>query len=182
MTHDECLCRAIDMEDVKPVINPSPSPDLSGPMDDGCGLCTSASFCACKASAAATSSSYASSQSPVIGLSAGLAPSTTQASASSSYATAAVPLRLGRVRPKANAIWALTSPAAVTPPKSAEAVCSGDPSNCDACRDDRFGESHSTRVADLTCVQAKNSARTCLTRLSLIPRPSRLVPNAPETV
>ena len=51
-TNDECLCRAIDgveEEDIKPVIFPTPSPELDfgGPVPDGCGLCTSATFCAC---------------------------------------------------------------------------------------------------------------------------------------
>lgn len=144
-TDDECLCRAIDdmEEDVKPVIFPTPSPesdllggvDFGGPVGDGCGLCTSASFCACRANA----SSNGSSQSPIMGLSTMVATSSTTVYPTPPYSTAAVPLKLRRAQNKSKSIWAL-EPAAPSPPKrNDDAMCSGDPSNCEACRDDSFG-------------------------------------------
>jgi hypothetical protein len=145
-TNEECLCQVIDdldKEDVKPTIFPTPSPEigLGGSMLDGCGLCTSASFCACKANVGSSSNS---SQSPVMGIasitSGVMATSTKNPYQASAVSTAAVPLRLGRNKRKGATIWSLDPPAAPPPTKPVEAECSGDPSNCDACRDDSFGK------------------------------------------
>ncbi len=79
----------------------------------GCGLCNTANFCACSVTSVSTS-----------------APA------------AALPLRprlLSSTVPRS--IWTIDTPAIARPP--IEAVCSGDPNNCDACRDDDFGMSPS---------------------------------------
>ncbi|CAK9784297.1 hypothetical protein CC85DRAFT_296224 [Cutaneotrichosporon oleaginosum] len=109
-----CLCAP--EEDIKPVIPRSPSPHDTA-MD--CGLCTSSSFCACRAGAAAA----AAPDPPLV--------------AQAQIAAPAVPLRL-RARPAAKqSVWKLDNvPAGQS---RSEAVCTGDPSNCDACRNDSFG-------------------------------------------
>lgn len=129
---EACLCNgAAHMhqdEDVKPVIPRSPSPGPAPADDPGCGLCTSESFCACRAGLN-------------LGASISLPPpvaSAPAASASIGIAAPAVALRL-RSRPAAKqSVWALDNVPAGTSRK--EAVCTGDPSNCDACRNDSFGE------------------------------------------
>ncbi|WVQ73242.1 hypothetical protein IAR50_002808 [Cryptococcus sp. DSM 104548] len=127
---DECLCRAVE-EDVKPDIS-SPSLDFQTG-DDGCGLCTGGDFCACKEAAAAAASTnffIGSSKSPK---------DTSAATGvfKASTTAAAMPLRLrGKASGAAKAsVWSLNP----VPASPREAVCTGDPSNCDACRDDSFG-------------------------------------------
>ncbi|KAL7420777.1 hypothetical protein Q5752_004729 [Cryptotrichosporon argae] len=128
---DECLC-----VETKPDIPSTPVRALAalvplesptrGMEDHGCGLCTSAEFCACRANADPS-------------------PPTVRALIESGTAvimasTGAVPLRL-KSRAKKASLWTLdnvlVSPLASSPP--GEAVCTGDPNNCDACRDDKFG-------------------------------------------
>jgi hypothetical protein len=146
--------------DIKPILPPSHLDDRS-PVDDSCGLCTGGEFCACKAVASNDSSS------PIVGAAASTAAVAVAVavaqSPSSSSSSAALPLRL-RVRGTAKtSIWALDNPTPTPMPNSSasvpansrptlvrnatasrsEAVCSGDPSNCDACRNDSFGMSMS---------------------------------------
>lgn len=111
---EACLCR--DDEDVKPVIPPSPSPEPADSPD--CGLCTNDSFCACRAGAAASTTSDEQSVPPVQVVAAAVA----------------IPLRRSRPKQSGISLWSLTNVA------SQDAVCTGDPSNCDACRDDKFGQ------------------------------------------
>ncbi|ORY25644.1 hypothetical protein BCR39DRAFT_543531 [Naematelia encephala] len=75
----------------------------------GCGLCTSGDFCACK-----TSSS-----------------SPTKTTTTTATVNTAVPLRLARTGKAKVSVWALQT--------VQEAVCTGDPQNCEACRNDSFG-------------------------------------------
>ncbi|ODO10144.1 hypothetical protein I350_02372 [Cryptococcus amylolentus CBS 6273] len=129
-SNDECLCRAVE-EDVKPDIS-SPSHDFQTE-DDGCGLCTGGDFCACKEAAAA-----AASTNFLIGSS--KSPKDTSAATGvfkASTTAAAMPLRLrGKASGASKAsVWSLNP----VPESPREAVCTGDPSNCDACRDDSFG-------------------------------------------
>jgi len=81
-----------------------------------CGLCTSSTFCACHDKDDTVTS----------------APSTSHE---------ALPLRR---RPRSsgarNLVWSIDTPASGS--RADEAVCSGDPSSCDACRNDAFGMSH----------------------------------------
>lgn len=148
LSTDECLCRVVEEQDVKPTVFPTPSPELLDDDGDGCGLCTSASFCACKA-AQNTFSQYDSP--PVVARSKLPTPPNTYYPSPPSTVVAAVPLRLRRPtgqRTSAAPLWRLEPVAeGVAGPTSSftatreDAVCSGDPSNCAACKDDRFGES-----------------------------------------
>lgn len=135
---EECLCRMIDddegeEEDVKPIILTPPIGSL-GLEEGGCGLCADGGFCACA----------------VARISPRLVQSSLQQE--SAAAAAAVPLRKLRSGDRGQgkkSIWALEG--GVVPAGSGsglkptqrvgEAVCSGDPSNCDACRNDTFGKS-----------------------------------------
>jgi AP-1-like factor len=148
--------------DIKPILPPSHLDDRS-PVDDSCGLCTGGEFCACKAVASNNSSTL------TVGAVASATPVAVAQSPSSSSSSAALPLRL-RVRGTLKtSIWALDNPTATPTPtptptlnasasvpvdsrptlvrnasaSRSEAVCSGDPSNCDACRNDSFGMSMS---------------------------------------
>jgi hypothetical protein len=117
-TTEECLCRAVQAE--KANITAIPSPPKVGGMDidTSCGLCEGAGFCACKASEEEVTETSTNAQ-PMI---------------------SAVPLRL-RARSGTIAkspLWKLDGSPSDSPMK--DAACSGDPSNCEACRDDDFGE------------------------------------------
>ncbi|WVR06431.1 hypothetical protein IAU60_003462 [Kwoniella sp. DSM 27419] len=142
---DECLCQVVDDHiDVKPDVT---SPRISSPtksfksIDDGCGLCAGGGFCACRA-ASDTPSSGSFPTSGIAKSSLSLyAPSTSAALVQATSSSEALPLRFrsknsGVVKPS---IWAISNATAPVSPKSNEAVCTGDPSNCDACRDDSFG-------------------------------------------
>ncbi|WWC70834.1 uncharacterized protein I206_104786 [Kwoniella pini CBS 10737] len=154
---DECLCRVVvdnirqeELEDVKPIIISSPHISTSSPtksfksIDDGCGLCAGGGFCACRAASESSSEKAIS-----IGNSStsGISPHTTNVVRATSSATA-LPLRL-KSKSSNNlgkqSIWSLnnvsTSTATVvaTPSPKMEAVCTGDPDNCDACKNDSFG-------------------------------------------
>ncbi|GAA5889762.1 hypothetical protein JCM8208_001124 [Rhodotorula glutinis] len=69
----------------------------------------------------------------------------------------AVPLRLRKSGNKASTVWAIESPrAAVAQVKrsvvvGAQAVCSGDPSNCPACSDDPFGKAFCNALSSTVC-------------------------------
>lgn len=101
-------------------------------LDDGCGLCADGGFCACAVA---------------------LNSPNKQAMAYMPDTAAAVPLRkrsTGAV-PNRKPVWALESgvvPVGETLVQGKEAVCSGDPRNCDACRNDTFGMSSS--ISSLT--------------------------------
>lgn len=125
---DECICRMIDEEDVKPIIITPPT-KMMGLEDGGCGLCADGGFCAC--AVARSSPRVAQVSLPTV--------------------SAAVPLRKlrsggsndGQAR---KSVWALdggvvSASSLFEAGQRVEAVCSGDPSNCDACRNDTFGES-----------------------------------------
>ncbi|OCF45955.1 hypothetical protein I317_00043 [Kwoniella heveanensis CBS 569] len=144
---DECLCRVVEEEDIKPDIT---SPRISSPtksfksIDDGCGLCAGGGFCACRAASNTPSNGSGNSNSnlaPVkaVSLSSTSTINTTVVRATSS--AAAMPLRFksknsGVVKPS---IWSISNASAPASPKTGEAVCTGDPSNCDACKNDSFG-------------------------------------------
>lgn len=148
---EACLCR-----DVKPVISRSPSP-----IDD-CGLCTNDSFCACRAGAAAAANSSPATKAiplksllavalpPTSAPSTGIDPRTASTAAAASaaahaangtssiqIASAAVPLKRKAKADRIQSVWSLDNVKART--ARTEAVCTGDPSNCDACRNDTFG-------------------------------------------
>ncbi|KAK8858647.1 hypothetical protein IAR55_002876 [Kwoniella newhampshirensis] len=132
---EECLCRVVE-EDIKPNVS---SPSKSFKSDEGCGLCTGGGFCACRAGLSESPSISSSNKPlPVTGVSTTVA----ETSGVVRAVVAALPLRL---RSKASGIsktpiWAIhttSGPAAAI--RSSEAVCTGDPSNCDACRNDTFG-------------------------------------------
>jgi hypothetical protein len=140
-----CICRPQARqlpqdEDIKP--------DISSPvaMDNtDCGLCTSESFCACRAAAEAS----AADNFLVPEVSTPVPPARAlplrrkkdaAAAAAASTATVAAPavaLKLRRRPVAAQSVWALDNVAPGT--ARTEAVCTGDPSNCDACRNDSFG-------------------------------------------
>lgn len=127
-TSEDCLCAIVD---AKPVVAGSEvlhSPDPGFHKDEGCGLCATADFCACK---------VALSESPPM---AKRSFTTFTASGSSSLT---VPLKLRARTDKKPSIWALTTEPSsvpiVAPVARGEAVCTGDPSNCDACKNDSFG-------------------------------------------
>ncbi|BEI88460.1 uncharacterized protein CcaverHIS019_0111780 [Cutaneotrichosporon cavernicola] len=127
MSSLDCVCNEPEIEDIKPVIprSPSPPPDTLAIMDMDCGLCTSSSFCACRAGLALVNDTVAS------------APATVPAPLVQ-IAAPAVPLRLRARAAAKQSVWKLDNvPAGQS---RAEAVCTGDPSNCDACRNDRFGQ------------------------------------------
>lgn len=149
---DECLCRAVD-EDVKPDIS-SPSHDLKTLDDDGCGLCTGGDFCACREAAMAASVRTSVSSDTKTTVATTTAISGVVAASSSS---AALPLRLrtkGNGSTKAS-IWSLNTVSAV----SREAVCTGDPSNCDACRDDSFGREFCQHLFE--AAESSSSVKPC---------------------
>jgi hypothetical protein len=154
LSPDACLCgqRAEEL-DIKPDI-PS-SPVAMGATDD-CGLCTSESFCACRAAAEANSNTFSASFSLSLNIPSSppappqALPSATSAVSlrkksltavgptSATVAAPAVALKLRRRPAAKQSVWALDNvPAGES---RAEAVCTGDPKNCDACRDDSFGE------------------------------------------
>lgn len=124
---DECLCRMIEEEDVKPIIITPPTETMRL-LDDGCGLCADGGFCAC-AVARNSPGGLVTSISPIV----------------STSPRAAMPLKKLKSNGTARkSIWTLDS--GVVPASGAgataaraEAVCSGDPRNCDACRNDSFG-------------------------------------------
>lgn len=127
---EACLCR----DDIKPVISRSPSP-----VGD-CGLCTNDSFCACRAGAAAAAAAAAISSpaaKPAVPLKAFAAVPVATAIATAQIASAAVPLKRKAKGDKIQSVWSLSNVKANTARN--EAVCTGDPSNCDACRNDTFG-------------------------------------------
>ncbi|GMK57511.1 hypothetical protein CspeluHIS016_0403450 [Cutaneotrichosporon spelunceum] len=139
MSSLDCVCNEPQVEDIKPIIPCSPSPPRDTlaimNMDLDCGLCTSSSFCACRAGLAFTNDIPA--------------PAPPVPAPPVQIAAPAVPLRL-RVRPAAKqSVWTLDNVPADQ--SRAEAVCTGDPSNCDACRNDTFGQEfcgHLFGVAD----------------------------------
>ena len=125
---DECVCH---LERRDPVSLPTSTNDLGIRMteivqsDHGCGLCTEAAFCACK-----------TGTSPVLSTHGFPAPSPNASLRSGGGVTAvALPLKRKRGTVKTS-IWEIL-PAA---PQKGAAVCSGDPEDCDACRNDTFGE------------------------------------------
>ncbi|GAA5927749.1 hypothetical protein JCM3775_006070 [Rhodotorula graminis] len=67
----------------------------------------------------------------------------------------AVPLRLRKSANKASSVWAIESPRAAQVKRSvvvgAQAVCSGDPSNCPACSDDPFGKAFCNALSSTVC-------------------------------
>ena len=84
----------------------------SSDVNVGCGLCTTSSVCACE--------------------------ETTITTAMSPH-TAAIPLRRGpRSNQSRSRIWAINTSSNAS--EESDAVCSSDPSNCDACRNDTFGQ------------------------------------------
>ncbi|OWZ63310.1 hypothetical protein AYX14_05333 [Cryptococcus neoformans] len=148
---DECLCRAVD-EDVKPDIS-SPSHDLKTLDDDRCGLCTGGDFCACREAAAASVRTSVSSDTKTTVATTTAVSGIVTASASS----IALPLRLrtkGNRSTKAS-IWSLNA----APSVSREAVCTGDPSNCDACRDDSFGREFCQHLFE--AAESSSSVKPC---------------------
>ncbi|WVW84764.1 hypothetical protein I302_106799 [Kwoniella bestiolae CBS 10118] len=148
---DECLCRVVvnqdqnSPEDIKPII--LSSPNISSPtkslksIDDGCGLCAGGGFCACRA-ASETQSNHSGSSGITKAISiansssssASIPPPTVVRATSSA---SAIPLRLKSKSTKSS-IWTLNNAVVATSPKK-EAVCTGDPDNCDACKNDSFG-------------------------------------------
>ncbi|WRT67860.1 uncharacterized protein IL334_004834 [Kwoniella shivajii] len=145
---DECLCRVVvdreEEEDVKPIISSS-SPRISSPtksfkaLDDGCGLCAGGGFCACRAASDTPSNNSNSS-----GINKAVsASSTTPTVVRVTSSAAAMPLRLKSksYTTGKQSIWTLNNVTTTTVNISpnAEAVCTGDPDNCDACKNDSFG-------------------------------------------
>ncbi|TNY17320.1 hypothetical protein DMC30DRAFT_431395, partial [Rhodotorula diobovata] len=69
----------------------------------------------------------------------------------------AVPLRLRKSGSKAPSVWAIEAPRAAnaqskrTVVAGAQAVCSGDPSNCPACSDDPFGKAFCNALSSTVC-------------------------------
>ncbi|WVQ83210.1 hypothetical protein IAT38_005349 [Cryptococcus sp. DSM 104549] len=147
---DECLCRAVEQEDIKPDIS---SPGPGGMALDGCGLCEGGGFCACKEAAALSNSNSPSVPSGSKLVPSGAATGIFRASTS----TAALPLRLrtktaGVAKPS---IWALsTATGPESPAAKAEAQCTGDPSNCDACKNDTFGQEFCGHLFESTNTEA----------------------------
>ncbi|KAK4685499.1 AP-1-like transcription factor, partial [Tremellales sp. Uapishka_1] len=111
------------------------SPLINTSSDDQCGLCTDGGFCACKEV---------------------LSPPTQPAPAISGIALPLRPRNAVGVGVK-KAIWRLDIPPA------REAVCSGDPDNCDACRNDKFGQEFCQRLseADASPVKEEQECSTC---------------------
>ncbi|WVQ65703.1 uncharacterized protein L199_003881 [Kwoniella botswanensis] len=148
---EECLCRVVvDQEDIKPIIPLSPN-TISSPtksfksIDDGCGLCAGGGFCACRA-ASDTPSNHSGSSGITKAISiansnSSSSPATNVVRATSS--ASAIPLRLkSKSTISANtksSIWTLNNVTTTTTSPKKEAVCTGDPDNCDACRNDSFG-------------------------------------------
>lgn len=127
---ESCLCEAVE-EDIKPIIQRSPSPlDFQ----EDCGLCTNDSFCACRAGASASSISGSS----YVNYPSSPGPGASPAKSSAQIAAPAVALKLRRRPAAKQSVWALDNVPAGT--SRVEAVCTGDPSNCDACRNDSFGK------------------------------------------
>lgn len=161
---DECLCRVVVEQ--KPDVTPSShvSSGIIPATADSCGLCTSTDFCACRVEAPA----------PVSAARAPIIPDVVPTSGLETVSIAkALPLRKANgARPKAN-IWRIDNQVISSSSKRTDAVCTGDPSNCDACRDDRFGGYFAVVAINCTDVhQARNSAAICST--TLIPHlPSR---------
>lgn len=134
---EACLCSAVE-EDIKPIIPRSPR-SSPGPDDSpDCGLCTASEFCACRAGASATA---AASSGPSSGISAAPPPppkAKPLPTLSAGIAAPAIPLRLRARAAKRQSVWSLENVPSGTSRK--EAVCTGDPSNCDACKNDKFGQ------------------------------------------
>ncbi|GFZ45101.1 hypothetical protein JCM24511_02827 [Saitozyma sp. JCM 24511] len=195
---EECLCRAVDEAeaaagalgevegiDTKPILPPSHLDDRS-PVDDSCGLCTGGEFCACKAVASNDPSS------PTVAAVASATAVAVAQGPSSSSSSAALPLRL-RVRGTLKtSIWALDNPTATPPPaptpnasasvpvnsrptlvrnasaSRSEAVCSGDPSNCDACRNDSFGQEFCSHLFGNPLQPCETCTGNCMSIPSLL--------------
>ena len=172
-SEEDCLCRILDAPALAAPIEDHRAQHVDGAdgvrakiemkvTQDECGLCTSSTFCACK---------ITSSPEQRIASSFGIASGST-----------ALPLR--RTRPQASLkkrVWDLDggienriedpSPSTrdtILDPHSATASCSGDPSNCEACRNDAFGKSHLALIrlqsimgrALIRRAQARNSVQT----------------------
>jgi hypothetical protein len=146
-------------EDIKPDISILTPPTAGMRLEESCGLCADGGFCAC-AVARGSPSASTTTNSTSEGKAPWTATGSVSAAASGIYAppgvnapvtAAAVPLRrlknAGGISGGAKkSLWALDSGIATasTPIASlskAEAQCTGDPKNCDACRNDTFGES-----------------------------------------
>nr|ODN93927.1 hypothetical protein L203_00095 [Cryptococcus depauperatus CBS 7841] len=167
---DECLCRVVD-EDVKHGLL-TPSHDLMSGEDGDCGLCTGSDFCACREATTTAESSSLNTKLVATDLATGDTKSSTSA--------VAVPLRR---RSRTNngglksSIWEL-NPTPAT--KTKEAICTGDPSNCDACRDDSFGREfcqHLFEAADSStsvkpCVSCPGN---CITKKNHVSWPTEAV-------
>lgn len=170
-SNDECLCRAVQIDgdddqdmDIKPDISILTPPTASMRLEESCGLCADGGFCAC---AVARGEGSPGNSVTTNTTSEGRAPWSTSvtsnstsgvftagavsASASAPAAAAAVPLRKLRLGGGSSngvkkSIWALDSGVAtastpIAPLSKAEAQCTGDPRNCDACKNDTFGMS-----------------------------------------
>ncbi|TXT15961.1 hypothetical protein VHUM_00464 [Vanrija humicola] len=163
---EACLCNQVE-EDVKPIIPRSPE-SSPGPDDSpDCGLCTASEFCACRAGAAAGAASK-----PLPTLSTGIA-------------APAIPLRL-RSRPaKRQSVWSLENVPSGTSRK--EAVCTGDPSNCDACKNDKFGQEFCGHLfgkehdCATQCGPGKSAAAAAASSVSIASLVTGPVPGSPAT-
>lgn len=150
---EACICQT-EEEDIKPVIPRSRSRSPT-PLDDSpdCGLCTNSGFCACRAGAAASSSAGSDTSLPFP------PPKPQPAPQAAQVAAPAVPLRL-RARPAAKqSVWKLDNVPAGT--SRAEAVCTGDPSNCDACRNDSFGREFCGHLFGVPDKEGKKGCAGC---------------------
>ncbi len=112
---DDCLCRIHDEEAEFKFTSTLPSVNIPHAEDDACGLCTSGDFCACREVITSTSSESPRQTSTIV---------------------PAVPLRARRSGQTKASVWALEDAQTI----KTEATCSGDPTNCDACRNDVFGK------------------------------------------
>nr|XP_031864266.1 uncharacterized protein CI109_000179 [Kwoniella shandongensis]KAA5531338.1 hypothetical protein CI109_000179 [Kwoniella shandongensis] len=137
---EECLCRVVE-EDIKPDISSSPSNTFKS--DEGCGLCTGGGFCACRAGL---------SESPRISNGSQTLSAPAEVSGVVRAPVAALPLRLRSKNSGLSKapIWAINATPLPAVARSPEAVCTGDPSNCDACRNDSFGREFCQHLFEAT--------------------------------
>jgi hypothetical protein len=114
-TPAECLCRVVEE-------NPSPSPkplaSAYGSSKTKCDVCSSLTICLCE------------DDTPPLPRASAAVPLSLRSRAATGTSTGTGVERVKKT------FWRLDNVI-----RKGEAVCSGDPSNCDACRDDSFGES-----------------------------------------
>ena len=157
-TSDECLCRAVQVdedEDVKPDISILTPPTASIRLEESCGLCADGGFCACavaRGSPSVSTTTTSEGRAPwSTSATSGVFAATVSSTAPPATSGGAVPLRkLGKAGQGVNgvkkSVWTLDSGIAtaatpIAPLTKAEAQCTGDPRNCDACKNDTFGKS-----------------------------------------